>query len=68
MFELLGWITLALIPGFLLLDFLWQSRRYDKTRHWRLRGLLVTVAIVFFAGEVALVWGSLLGIAWNRCL
>jgi sterol desaturase/sphingolipid hydroxylase (fatty acid hydroxylase superfamily) len=61
MFELLGWITLALIPGFLLLDFVWQSRRYGKTRHWRLRGLLVTVAIFFFTGEVALWWGNLLG-------
>ncbi len=61
MIELLGIITLALIPGFLLLDVLWQARRYDKTRHWRLRGLLVTAGIVLFSGEVALLWGNLLG-------
>ena len=54
-------LTLALIPGFLLLDFIIQQRRYDKTRHWRLRGALVTVAIFFFSGEVALFWGNLFG-------
>jgi len=54
-------ITLALIPGFLLLDFIVQRRRYDKTRHWRLRGALVTVAIFFWAGEVAMFWGNFFG-------
>lgn len=61
MFELLEPITLALIPGFLLLDFIWQSRRFDKTRHWRFRGLAVTVAIFFFSGEVAMLWSDMLG-------
>jgi len=51
-------LTLALIPGFLLLDFIVQRRRYDTTRYWRLRGALVTVAIVLFTGEVALFWGN----------
>jgi sterol desaturase/sphingolipid hydroxylase (fatty acid hydroxylase superfamily) len=63
MIELLEPITLALIPGFLLLDFLIQRRHYDNTRHWRLRGALVTVAIFFFTGEVALFWGNLIGAA-----
>ncbi len=54
-------LTLALIPGFLLLDLIIQTRRYDKTRHWRLRGVLVTTAIVLFSGEVALFWGNLFG-------
>lgn len=61
MYSLMETITLALIPGFLLLDFVWQARRYNTTRHWRLRGLLVTVAIFFFAGEAALFWAELLG-------
>ena len=61
MFSIMETITLALIPGFLLLDFIWQSRRYDKTRNWRLRSLAVTVAIFFFAGEVAYLWANLLG-------
>jgi sterol desaturase/sphingolipid hydroxylase (fatty acid hydroxylase superfamily) len=61
MIELLEGITLALIPGFLLLDFLIQRRRYSKTRRWRLRGALVTLAIFLFTGEVALFWGNLFG-------
>jgi len=61
MTDLLQSITLALIPGFLLLDFVIQRRSYDKTRHWRVRGALVTVAIFFFSGEVAAFWGNLLG-------
>jgi sterol desaturase/sphingolipid hydroxylase (fatty acid hydroxylase superfamily) len=61
MYELLTSITLALIPGFLLLDFIVQKRHYQSARHWRLRGLLVTVGIFFFTGEVALFWGSLFG-------
>jgi sterol desaturase/sphingolipid hydroxylase (fatty acid hydroxylase superfamily) len=61
MIDLLEPITLALIPGFLLLDFIIQRRRYYKSRHWRLRGALVTLAIVYFTGEVALFWGNLLG-------
>ena len=61
MIELLEGITLALIPGFLLLDFLIQRRRYNKAPHWRLRGALVTLAIVLFTGEVALFWGNLFG-------
>jgi len=54
-------LTLALIPGFLLLDFIIQRRHFDKTRHWRLRGALVTTAIFFFSGEVALFWGNFFG-------
>lgn len=61
MFTLLESLTLTLIPGFLLLDYIWQARRYDKTRHWRLRGALVTVAIFFFSGEIALLWVTLMG-------
>jgi sterol desaturase/sphingolipid hydroxylase (fatty acid hydroxylase superfamily) len=54
-------LTLALIPGFLLLDFFIQRRRYTPTRHWRLRAALVTVAIFFFSGEVAAFWGNVFG-------
>jgi len=61
MLSIIETITLALIPGFLLLDFIVQHRRYEKTRNWRLRGLLVTVAIFFFSGEVATLWGKLYG-------
>lgn len=59
MTDLIEPITLALIPGFLLLDFIVRRRRFSTTRHWRLRATLVSAAIVFLAGEVALFWGSL---------
>lgn len=61
MIELLERITLALIPGFLILDFLIQRRRYSKTRYWRARAALVTLAIFLFTGEVAMFWGNLFG-------
>jgi sterol desaturase/sphingolipid hydroxylase (fatty acid hydroxylase superfamily) len=61
MYHYLELLTLALIPGFLLLDFLIQKRRYTKSRHWRLRGLLVTVGIFLFTGEVAAMWGKIFG-------
>ena len=61
MYEYLELTTLALIPGFLLLDFLIQKRNYTKARYWRARALLVTVAIFFFTGEVAALWGKLFG-------
>jgi sterol desaturase/sphingolipid hydroxylase (fatty acid hydroxylase superfamily) len=61
MYELLEYATLALIPGFILLDLLWRSRRYETTRFWRARATLVTVAIFFFTGYVAAFWGTLLG-------
>ncbi len=59
MFEILGQITIALIPGFMLLDFIIHPRIYEKPGYWRLRGALVTLVIFFFTGEVAAMWGSL---------
>lgn len=61
MIDLLETITVALIPAFLLLDLIVQHRSYEKTRHWRLRGAIVTAAIFFFTGEVALLWANLFG-------
>jgi sterol desaturase/sphingolipid hydroxylase (fatty acid hydroxylase superfamily) len=61
MFEAIApWIPL-LIPAFLLLDFVVQKRRYSKPRFWRARALIVTVAIFFWAGEVATFWGGVFG-------
>ena len=61
MYELLETATLALIPGFILLDLVWRPRRYDRTRFWRIRALLVTVGIFFFSSYVATGWATLLG-------
>jgi sterol desaturase/sphingolipid hydroxylase (fatty acid hydroxylase superfamily) len=61
MIDLLEPLTLALIPGFLLLDFFVQHRRYPRTRHWRLRAVLVTLAIFLWSGEVAVFWSTVFG-------
>lgn len=61
MFELLGTITVLLIPLFLLLDFVFRRHHYKTTKHWRLRGALVTLFVFFFAGYVAAFWGELFG-------
>ena len=60
MIDLLEPITLALIPGFMLFDFITRKTKYAATRLWRLRGFLVTVGIFFFTTWVALFWGELL--------
>jgi sterol desaturase/sphingolipid hydroxylase (fatty acid hydroxylase superfamily) len=59
MIEISELLTLVTIPAFLLLDLVYQRRHYGKTRYWRIRGTLVTAAIFFFTGEVALFWGNL---------
>jgi len=59
MYEILGPLTVAIIPAFLLLDFVARKRKYPATAAWRLRGALVTLAIFLFTGEVAALWGRL---------
>ncbi len=59
MYELLGNIAVALIPGFMVLDLVWGARRFAKSRFWRLRAALVTLAIFILTGYVALGWGTL---------
>lgn len=61
MYEIMGYITLGLIPGFMLLDLLYGARRFDKPRFWRTRATLITVGIFFFTGYAAQFWGWLLG-------
>ncbi len=38
MYDFLGYLTLALIPGFIALDLVHRHRRYDAPRYWRLYG------------------------------
>lgn len=61
MYELLEYLTLAMIPGFILLDFVLRARKYERARWWRVRATLVTIAIFFFTGEIAYLWGSVAG-------
>lgn len=59
MYEFLGYLTLAFIPGFILLDLLYRKRRYDSPRFWRVRALFVTVGIFFFTIWIAGLWGQI---------
>jgi sterol desaturase/sphingolipid hydroxylase (fatty acid hydroxylase superfamily) len=60
MHDFLGYLTLALIPGFILLDLVYRQRRYETPRYWRLHALAVTVGVFFFTGWIAGLWGTLL--------
>jgi len=60
MYDFLGYLTLALIPGFIALDLVHRRRRYKTPRYWRLYALAVTVGIFFFTGWIAGLWGTLL--------
>ena len=61
MFEILGYLTIGLIPGMIVIDWAIRGRRHDSTRFWRLRATLVTIATFYIAGYVAVFWGTLLG-------
>ena len=53
MYDFLGYLTLALIPGFIAFDLVYRKRRYETPRYWRLYALAVTVGIFFFTGWIA---------------
>ena len=59
MYDFLGYFTLALIPGFIVLDLIYRQRRYDTPRFWRLYAVAFTAGIFFFTGWVAAIWGEL---------
>jgi sterol desaturase/sphingolipid hydroxylase (fatty acid hydroxylase superfamily) len=61
MIDTLTWLTIGLIPAFILLDWAVRGRKHASTRFWRLRATAVTVANFFISGYVATFWGSLLG-------
>ena len=61
MLEHLETITIGLIPALIVIDLIIRGRKHDSTRFWRIRATVVTVAIFYFAGYVAVFWGTLLG-------
>ena len=61
MVEFLGYVGLALIPGFILLDAFRGQRTYAPQRAWRIRGVVVTATMVWLSMVVAGGWASLLG-------
>lgn len=54
-------LTLGLIPALIIADWAIRGHKHDSTRFWRIRAALVTVSAFYFAGYIAVFWGSLLG-------
>ena len=61
MVEVLGYVGLALIPAFILLDAFRGQRQYARQRAWRIRGILITAAAVWLSIVIATAWANLLG-------
>ena len=61
MSEILGYVGLALIPTFILLDAFRGQRKYAKQRWWRLRGVAMTALAVWLSIVVATSWANWLG-------
>lgn len=61
MWDLLGYLTIGLIPGLIVIDRAIRGKRHDSTRFWRVRATLVTIATFYIAGYVAVFWATLLG-------
>ena len=61
MWDLLGYLTIGLIPGLIAIDWAKRGKRHDSTRFWRVRATLVTVATFYIAGYVAVFWATLSG-------
>ena len=61
MFEFLGYLTIGLIPGIIVIDWAIRGGKHDSTRFWRLRATLVTIATFYLAGYVAVFWATVLG-------
>ena len=61
MWDLLGYLTIGLIPGVIIIDWAIRGNKHDSTRFWRIRATLVTIATFYIAGYVAVFWGTVLG-------
>jgi sterol desaturase/sphingolipid hydroxylase (fatty acid hydroxylase superfamily) len=59
--DILGILTIGLIPGAILLDWAIRGKKHDSTRFWRVRATVVTIAVFYLAGYFALFWGTVLG-------
>ena len=61
MVEFLGYLGLAFIPAFILLDAFRGDREYRSPRWWRVRGILVTAGAIWLSMAVATGWATLIG-------
>jgi sterol desaturase/sphingolipid hydroxylase (fatty acid hydroxylase superfamily) len=60
MAEIIEYVGLACLPGFILLDLIVRHRRFTTTRFWRLRATIVTALTFVLSIAVTLFWGYLL--------
>jgi sterol desaturase/sphingolipid hydroxylase (fatty acid hydroxylase superfamily) len=61
MWDFIGYLTIGLIPGIIVIDWAIRGRKHDSTRFWRVRAVLVTISTFYIAGYVAVFWGAALG-------
>ena len=59
--DLATWLTLGLLPLFILLDVVYRARRYEIPRFWRLRALVVTLFILGLSFVLPPLWGRIVG-------
>lgn len=62
--EIATWVTLALLPLFLLLDLVHRARRWSTPRLWRVRALAVTVVAFVLSFAVPMIWARVFG-SWT---
>lgn len=60
MINILGLVSLAFIPAFMLLDLAYQARPYEAPRWYRLRSFLLSVAVIGGSIGITTLWGQLL--------
>ena len=60
MWGTIEYLGLALIPGFIVLDFVTRARNFETPKLWRLRALVVTVLTFALSMVVTIFWGTLL--------
>jgi len=60
MAEIIEYIGLACVPGFLLLDLIVRQRSFTTPRFWRVRATVVTALTFVLSIAVTLFWGTLL--------
>jgi hypothetical protein len=58
--ELADYYALLFLAPFLALELVWRARRYDAPRGWRLRALVVSLAVFGVSLGAGRVWGALL--------
>jgi sterol desaturase/sphingolipid hydroxylase (fatty acid hydroxylase superfamily) len=59
MIEILGILSLAFIPAFMLLDLAYEARHYEAPSGYRLRTFLVSVAVIAGSIGITTFWGHL---------